>query len=213
MKLGPFSRPRFRVRSSDLLFKLGGDLCKQAETTSDPIDHDDASTVYRLFTIKDEKNNGVNWTHAGVSAEMSGQILAATETTSSVLAFIFYELAKSPGLIEKLYRELQSIDSYNDNELLELLDACIEEGRRCRPPVAFTGSCLAPKGGLDVLGYHIPEATVVTTQSLSMSRQWPDLFPDCDIYDHNALAGSRDDRRAPARAGPLRNRHSSLPWW
>ncbi|KIM92957.1 hypothetical protein OIDMADRAFT_149907 [Oidiodendron maius Zn] len=116
-KFGPFSCPPFRVRSSDLLFKLGGDLCKQPETTSDPIDHDDAPTVYRLFTTKDEKNKGVNWTHAGISAEVSGQILVATETTSSALVFIFYELAKSPGLIEKLYQELQAIDGYNNIEI------------------------------------------------------------------------------------------------
>ena len=52
-KFGPFSHPRFHVRSSGLLFKLGGGLRKQAEATSDLIDHDDVPAVYQLFTQKD----------------------------------------------------------------------------------------------------------------------------------------------------------------
>jgi len=114
---------------------------------------------------------------------MAGQILAATETTSSALAFIFYELAKNPGLVEEVYEELQTVEGYNNLDSLKLLDACVKEGLRFRPPVALTGSRLVPKGGLDILGYYIPEGTVVTTQSLSMSRQRPDLFPNCDVFD------------------------------
>ena len=182
LKFGPFSHSRFRVRSSDLLFKLGENLCKQAEAT-DPVDQDDVPTMYQLFTKKDEKNKGINWNHNEISAEMAGQVLAATETTSSALAFIFYELAKNPGLVEKLYDELQTVEDSTTIESLKLLDACLREGLRFRPPVAFTGSRLAPKGGVDVLGYYIPEGTVITTQSLSMSRQRPDLFPNYDVYD------------------------------
>jgi cytochrome P450 len=40
-----------------------------------------------------------------------------------------------------------------------------------------------PEGGLDVLGYILPAGTVVTTQSLSMSRQKPDLFREFDNYN------------------------------
>ena len=34
-----------------------------------------------------------------------------------------------------------------------------------------------------MLGYHLPAGTVVTTQSLSLSRQRPDLFPNYDEFD------------------------------
>lgn len=113
---------------------------------------------------------------------MAGQILAATETTSSALAFIFYELAKNQALLQELYQELASSSTQNLEEL-KLLNACISEGLRFRPPVALTGSRLAPKGGLDILGYYIPAGTVITTQSLSLSRQRPDLFPNYNTYD------------------------------
>ncbi|KAH7319035.1 cytochrome P450, partial [Rhexocercosporidium sp. MPI-PUGE-AT-0058] len=119
-----------------------------------------------------------------------------TETTSSALTFIFYELAKNQILMEELYQEIKGMDGYTNIESLKLLDACIKEGLRFRPPVAFTGSRLSPKGGVNVLGYYLPEGTVITTQSLSLSRQRPDLFPNPEIYDpKHWLEESRLDER------------------
>lgn len=181
LQFGPFEKARFRIRSSDVIFNLGEDLCAQA-AKADPSDRDDAPTIYDLFTRRNEKSGGLNWTHGEISAEMAGQVLAATETTSSALAFIIYELAKNQALLEELHSEIQGMDGYTNIETLKLLDACIKEGLRFRPPVAFTGSRMAPKGGLNVLGYYIPEGTVIATQSLSLSRQRPDLFPDFDTY-------------------------------
>ncbi|KFA71883.1 hypothetical protein S40288_09193 [Stachybotrys chartarum IBT 40288] len=179
LQYGPFAAPAFRVRSSDKLYEFGEQICQQAET-ADPSDPDDVPTVYRALTKQQEKGN--SWNHAEISAEMAGQLLAATETTSSALAFIFYELAKNQSLLDKLYHELLDVSNTALDDA-KLLDACITEGLRFRPPVALTGSRVAPKGGLEVLGYFIPEGTVITTQSLSMSRQRPDLFPNFDVFD------------------------------
>ncbi|KAG0152404.1 hypothetical protein CROQUDRAFT_667281 [Cronartium quercuum f. sp. fusiforme G11] len=183
MKYSPFSKASFRIRSSDLLFQLGDDLRYQAEAAHHSADHDDAPTIYELLTKKNEKSGGIEWTRAGLSAEMAGQVLAATETTSSALTFIFYELAKRPDLIEEIYKELQTIDGTDGIESLQLLAACIKEGLRFRPPVALTGSRVVPKGGMTVLDYFIPEGTVITTQSLSLSRQSRTLFPDYDTFN------------------------------
>jgi cytochrome P450 len=180
LKFGPLSHPRFRIQSSDKLYDLGEEICRQAEATKDL---DEVPSVYKLFTDQDVKYPTQPWTRSEVSAEMAGQVLAATETTSSALAFIFYELAKNQALLGKVHEELQTLDPHGELDSLKLLDACIKEGLRFRPPVALTGSRLAPKGGLNVLGYHLPQGTVITTQSLSMSRQRPDLFPDYDVYN------------------------------
>jgi cytochrome P450 len=110
-------------------------------------------------------------------------VLAATETTSSALTFIYYELAKNQNMQQDLYESLLAHEGYEDLDSVKLLDACIKEGLRYRPPVALTGSRMVPEGGLDVLGYYLPAGTVVTTQSLSMTRQRPDLFPDYDSYN------------------------------
>lgn len=130
---------------------------------------------------------------AALGAEMAGQVLAATETTSSALTFIVYELVRQPALLERLRAELDGLPpssaaGADDKEAdrlaaLPFLDACIKEGLRFRPLVALTGSRVVPAGGLDVLGYQLPAGTVVATQALSMSRQRPDLFPHADEYD------------------------------
>lgn len=182
LQYGPFSHPRYRVKSSDMLFDLGEEICRQAEAGADSRFEEDPS-VHKLFTDHDAKYPTQSWTSPELSAEMAGQVLAATETTSSALAFIYYELAKNPQLQEELYKEVQAHDGYEELDSLKLLDACIKEGLRYRPPVALTGSRMVPEGGLDVLGYFLPAGTVVTTQSLSMSRQRPDLFPDFDVFN------------------------------
>lgn len=178
LKSSPFSHAAFRVRSSDHLFDLGEETVEQAEKWAG----DDVPTVYELLR-KNMENERFRDGKAEMSAEMAGQILAATETTSSALAFIFYYLAGEPALVEALYKELQSADGFNDLESLKLLNACITEGLRYRPPVALTGSRVVPAGGLHILGYYLPAGTVVTTQSLSLSRQRPDLFPNYDEFD------------------------------
>ena len=96
--------------------------------------------------------------------------------------------------MSKLYDELQTVEGNDQLDTLPLLDACIREGLRFRPPVALTGSRLVPYGGLDILGYHIPAGTVVTTQSLSMSRQRPDLFPRADEYNPTRWLTDGDEK-------------------
>jgi hypothetical protein len=183
LEFSPFAHARFRIKSSDRLFDLGGEICRQADVHASSEGTDAVPNVYKLFTDTDAKYPTQAWSRPELSAEMAGQVLAATETTSSALAFIFYELAKNQDLLQELYKELASVDSTEELESLKLLDACIKEGLRFRPPVALTGSRLVPKGGMELLGYHLPAGTVVTTQSLSMSRQRLDLFPDYNIYN------------------------------
>lgn len=175
----PFSHARFRVQSDHELFILGKHLALKGEENEE--EDEAVPTIYRM--LKDRQEKGFVWTENEIGAEMAGQILAATETTSSALAFIFYELARRPGLADAVYKELQTVEGYDKLDELKLLDACVTEGLRFRPPVALTGSRVIPKGGLTILGYHLPAGTVVTTQSLSLSRQRPDLFPNYNEFD------------------------------
>ncbi|KAF9693214.1 hypothetical protein EKO04_008570 [Ascochyta lentis] len=197
LQFSPFAHPRFRIKSSDRLLDLGAEICRQADINTAAENTDAVPNVYKLFTDKDAKYPTQEWTRPELSAEMAGQILAATETTSSALAFIFYELAKNQDLLEELHAELLSTESTEELESLKLLDACIKEGLRFRPPVALTGSRLVPEGGMELLGHHLPAGTVITTQSLSMSRQRVDLFPDFDVY--NPLRWLEEDKLVERR--------------
>ncbi|KXT19053.1 hypothetical protein AC579_8761 [Pseudocercospora musae] len=187
----------YRVRSSDMLFDLGAEICRQAQANQGLEAPNGAPNVYDLCIDPDAKYPAQSWSQSELGAEMAGQILAATETTSSALAFIYYELAKNSTLQQELYQELMSADTDEELDSLKLLDACIKEGLRFRPPVALTGSRLVPQGGLEVCGHYLPEGTVITTQSLSMSRQRPDLFPDYDTY--NAHRWLQEDGKSAER--------------
>ncbi|USP81562.1 hypothetical protein yc1106_08836 [Curvularia clavata] len=192
-----FPHARFRVQSSDKLFELGSNLCLQAAKTQSESNQD--TNVHGLFTDESAKYPTQSWTSPELGAEMAGQVLAATETTSSALAFIYYELAKNQQLQKQLYKEVIAHEGYEELDSLKLLDACIKEGLRFRPPVALTGSRMVPKGGLNVLGYYLPAGTVLTTQSLSMSRQRPDLFPDFDSYNPLRWMDEDDEYSAERR--------------
>ncbi|KAI6714450.1 hypothetical protein PZA11_000709 [Diplocarpon coronariae] len=187
LKLSPFRRAAFRVRTSDYLFNLGRDIVEEAKKgrLSEKAQDEEkpSAPVYELLKESIIPNNIGEDGNSEIIAEMAGQILAATETTSSALAFIFYYLARDPSLVDAIYEELQTVDGFKDLESLKMLNACITEGLRYRPPVALTGSRVVPRGGIDVLGYFLPAGTVVTTQSLSFSRQRPDLFPNYDEFD------------------------------
>lgn len=181
LKMGPFTGPKLRINSSDSLFDLGSAIVNEAKVKNSTLtDRDEVSTIYEL--LMDKQNKTVDWTHDEISAEIAGQILAATETTASALTFIFYEMAKNPDLVEQIYSELKGSDEQADSDM-KLINACISEGLRFRPPVALTGSRVIPSGGMNILGYHLPAGTVVTTQSLSLSRQRPDLFPNYNEFD------------------------------
>ncbi|QRW01963.1 cytochrome P450 family protein [Ceratobasidium sp. AG-Ba] len=171
LRYGPSSKARYRIKSSDLLYKAEPQWFQW--TKKKP-------PVFTSFLLKAKREN--------VSSGHIQKLVpkwpdSSTETTSSTIAFIMYELAKNPGLVERLYSELQTVSGNSELDTLKLLDATIKEGLRFRPPVALTGSRTVGKGGMELLGYFVPEGTVLTTQALSICRQRPDLFPNADVFD------------------------------
>ncbi|KAG0141116.1 hypothetical protein CROQUDRAFT_99203 [Cronartium quercuum f. sp. fusiforme G11] len=84
-----------RISSRITSLVIRDDLPYLTEATHNSADHDDAPTIY-------EKSGGIEWTRAGLCAEMAGQILAATETTSSALTFIFYEIVYIKSSINEI---------------------------------------------------------------------------------------------------------------
>lgn len=59
LEYGPFPNPRFRVQSSDKLFDLGEELCRQAATGQDTFEDD--PSIYKLFTDQDAKYPTQSW--------------------------------------------------------------------------------------------------------------------------------------------------------
>lgn len=70
LQYGPFSHARFRVRSSDKLFDLGEELCRQAAKNEATFEED--PSIYKLFTDPDAKYPTQSWTDPELGAEMAG---------------------------------------------------------------------------------------------------------------------------------------------
>lgn len=61
----------------------------------------------RLMEAKDE--NGENLGRAELTAEALGQLIAGSDTTSNTLCALLYYSTKTPGVMEKLQKEIDEI--------------------------------------------------------------------------------------------------------
>ncbi|KXS19848.1 cytochrome P450 [Gonapodya prolifera JEL478] len=177
----PFTKPRFRVQWSDLLFDLGAELYRHAKAASKDV-VDDAPNVYQRFT---ESKAGGPRHRTGRRTRSAPKWPVRSSRRPKRLrprSRSSYTSSRTPNSCRALHKELNTVEGTNVLETLPFLDACIRKDLRFQPPVALTGSRLVPQGGMD--------GTVLTMQSLSMSRQRPDLFPHAEEYDATRWIGA-----------------------
>jgi cytochrome P450 len=99
-----------------------------------------------------------------ITCEIANLTFAATDTTSVVLSFLFWELALHPELQEQLRSELQQIqvrpgsDTPARQNLVNLpfLNAVIQEKVRRHSPIPMGLLRKVPPGGCVIDGYFIP---------------------------------------------------------
>lgn len=91
-----------------------------------------------------------------------------------VFANVMHYLVRQPEHIERLYKELATVDikDYKAIQRLSHLTACIYETLRPNPAVPSAGFRVAPRGGLMVGNTHIPEGTTVLVPQHSLFRGW-----------------------------------------
>lgn len=135
------------------------------------------------FLCKCQDSNGQPaYTEDELRAEASLLIIAGSDTTTASLSSIFWYLVRAPRCYDKLMTELQNTFKTAEDVLYgpklmrcEYLRACIDEAMRLVQP----GPCEPPReilsGGLNVLGDHYPEGTIVGT------APWCDSL-NIDVY-------------------------------
>ena len=91
-----------------------------------------------------------------------------SDTTSTTLTFLFYELARNPHHISILRKEMESCTPDDgspakgqDLQHLPHLNAVINETLRLHPPVPTTLQRLTPPEGIEINGTKIPGNTVI----------------------------------------------------
>jgi cytochrome P450 len=97
--------------------------------------------------------------------------MAGSETTASQLSGLTALLLQNPNCLERLKKEVRSAFK-SDKDItstsvtsLRYLQACLDEGLRCYPPVAGGLLRVVPKGGNIIEGEHVPEGASIPTPS------------------------------------------------
>lgn len=120
--------------------------------------------------------------------DMAGECLdhmaAGIDTTGDGLCFLMWQLSQTASLPVqlKLQRELRNKPDCGLDEL-PFLDAVVQEGLRCFPPIPMSLPRYVPHGGKTVAGYFVPQKTIVSCQAYSVHRIEKDVFPEPDRFD------------------------------
>lgn len=102
-----------------------------------------------------------------------------SDTTSSGMASIIFQLCRNPSLQKQLQTELDALkpsssdlaEYYRQLTNLPFLNACIKEGLRLHPPIPGGMLRVTPPGGLTLPnGTFIPGNTTVSVPILAMQR-------------------------------------------
>ena len=110
---------------------------------------------------------------------------AGSDTTSSSLTSLVYEVARNQAVQHKLQRELdQALGTTEDparfNQVngLPYLKACLDENLRLNPPIPYgPPRIIVDPKGVQIAGQHIRSGTTVSVPTYSIQRR-EDLFPD-----------------------------------
>lgn len=126
--------------------------------------------------------------------------VAGVESTSSVLTFLWYELARNPEKQKTLQQEITSVCGSADitkESLSEMpyLKACIKEILRLYPPTS-PGSFVRLERNTVISGYEVPKGTeiLIFTQHMCENEQFfshPDAFlPERFLRSNNPLSST-----------------------
>ncbi|KIX94537.1 uncharacterized protein Z520_09583 [Fonsecaea multimorphosa CBS 102226] len=120
-----------------------------------------------------------------VSLEVGNLVSAGTDTTSTTLTFLFWELSRHQFWQKRLRDELKthadSSITLQQVQDLPILDAVINEALRLHPAAPASLPRETPTGGRQINGYYIPEKTVVSMQCYSTQRD-PEIFSEPESF-------------------------------
>jgi cytochrome P450 len=146
--------------------------------------------------IEAKEEDGGAFDDGQVRDQILTMLFAGHDTTTSTVAFLFYELARSPEWAERLAEERRAIDgSPSAGQLfgeMPQLDMAVQETLRLYPP-AWIGPRRANED-FEFAGYRVPAGLPVNYSSWA-SHRLPEVFPDPHAF--------RPERFAPAERAKL----------
>ncbi|XP_053678283.1 cytochrome P450 4d2-like [Anopheles nili] len=200
-RLHDFTDSVIHRRRQQLMSKTSND------TTSCNITEDDGLYSKRKETFLDLLLNvsidGNTLSDLDIREEVDTFMFEGHDTTTSGIAFTFYQLAKHPDIQEKLYNEIRDVLgkdyrtvplTYNTLQNFTYLDMVVKESLRLLPPVSFIGRRLVED--IEMNGVTIPAGTDFTIPIYAIHRN-PVAFPDPERFDPERFSENNSNRRGP----------------
>ncbi|XP_044261778.1 probable cytochrome P450 6a13 [Tribolium madens] len=171
-------------------------IMDMVESTIDYREKNNYSRNDFMQLMIDLKNNKPKGDHDGKPLtldEVASQAIvffaAGFETSSTLMTFAFYELAKNPDIQTKLREEINSVLAKYNNEIsydaiqdMKYLNQVVDETLRLHPPAAQTSRrCIKD--------YKIPDQDVVIKKGTSVTisilgiHHDPEYYPDPEKFD------------------------------
>ncbi|KAK3110080.1 hypothetical protein LTR53_016007 [Teratosphaeriaceae sp. CCFEE 6253] len=132
---------------------------------------------------------GKGLTQTQCEAEANLQIIAGSDSTTTVLRCTLFLLIANPTAYGKLRADIDSCGldgsasiTHSTAQSLPYLSACIWEGLRMYPPLFGLLTKLAPPGGDTVNGVYIPGGTGLAVCYASMCRRKDIFGQDSQLY-------------------------------
>ncbi|KAI4095876.1 MAG: hypothetical protein LQ339_007114 [Xanthoria mediterranea] len=136
----------------------------------------------RLMEAKDE--NGENLGRAELTAEALGQLIAGSDTTSNTLCALLYYSTKTPGVMEKLQKEIDEIVP-DDVEIpnFDTVKELPNETLRVHSTASLGLPRVVPPGpGVTIRSHHFPPSTVLSVPTYTMHHAPSIWGPDAHEF-------------------------------
>ncbi|GKZ24652.1 hypothetical protein AbraIFM66951_011923 [Aspergillus brasiliensis] len=144
------------------------DQCMERRMKQTLDDRDIAS-----FFIEDHSTSMDQRRKMWLSGDTATLVVAGSDTNAPTLTHLFYFLARYPEHTERIYQELQSLDSMDDVvglSKLNHLNGAINEAMRPLPAVLTFGTRVTPPEGLTIAGTFIPGGTKICAPRYTIGR-------------------------------------------
>jgi retinoid hydroxylase len=151
-----------------------------------------------LLNTVDEDGN--KFTEMQVVNQAIGLLFAGSDTTSSLMSWLLFELGNRPEWRQRLREEQQQVmgnDSISMSHLRQLpnMTNAIKEGERLYPP-AFAISRMAI-ADIEYGGYLIPAGWFIFIFPM-LTHRLPEIYQDPDAFDPDRFAPPREeDKKYP----------------
>jgi len=142
----------------------------------------------RLMEGKDE--NGQKLGRAELTAEALTQLIAGSDTTSNTSCAILYWICKTPGVLQKLQKELDEaipagmdVPTFDLVKDLKYMQNVINETLRIHSTSSLGLPRLVPPGrGIEILGHHFPPYTVLSVPAYTIHHSKEIWGSDADEF-------------------------------